>query len=52
MRQGTMPGRASGRSRAELSGDLSSVGPKEVDGVTHGDIPEEYRDQVREYFQP
>ena len=27
-------------------------GPSEVDGVDHSDVPEEYREQVRQYFQP
>ena len=34
------------------TGGLNVVGPSEVDGVEHSDVPEEYREQVRQYFQP
>ncbi len=41
-----------GTANARGTGDLRVVGPREVDGVEHSDVPEEYRDHVRQYFQP
>ena len=31
---------------------LCAAGPGEIDGVERSDVPEEYREQVRQYFQP
>jgi hypothetical protein len=45
-------GRAGGTANVRGSGDLKVVGPSEVDGVERSDVPQEYRDQVRQYFQP
>ena len=47
-----VPGRAGGTANTRGSGDLRVVGPHEVDGVERSDVPEEYREQVRQYFQP
>lgn len=46
------PGHSGGVARVLRTGDLRSVGPSEVQGVDRSDIPAEYRDQVRVYFQP
>ncbi len=46
------PGRAGAVSRVMRTGDLRSAGPEEIHGVDRSDIPAEYRDQVRAYFQP
>jgi hypothetical protein len=48
----TAQGRAGGTANVRGTGDLKVVGPSEVDGVERSDVPEEYRDQVRQYFQP
>lgn len=45
-------GRGGGTATTRGTGDLRVVGPSEVDGVNKSDVPEEYRDQVRHYFQP
>ncbi len=45
-------GKAGGTANARGTGDLGAVGPGEVDGVEHSDVPQEYREQVRQYFQP
>jgi hypothetical protein len=45
-------GKAGGTANTRGTGDLKVVGPSEVDGVNRSDVPEEYRDQVRHYFQP
>lgn len=45
-------GKAGGTANARGTGDLRAVGPGEVDGVERSDVPEEYREQVRQYFQP
>ena len=45
-------GKAGGTANARGTGDLRVVGPREIDGVEHSDVPEEYREQVRQYFQP
>ena len=45
-------GRAGGTANRRGTGDLKTVGPSEVDGVERSDVPQEYRDQVRQYFQP
>ena len=47
-----VPGRARGDGEPRGTGDLRVVGPKDVDGVDRSDVPEEYREQVRQYFQP
>jgi hypothetical protein len=47
-----VPGRAGGTANQRGTGDLASVGPKEMEGVERSDVPQEYRDQVRQYFQP
>jgi hypothetical protein len=46
------PGKAGGTANTRGTGDLRAVGPQEVDGVDRSEVPEEYRDQVRQYFQP
>ena len=48
----TAQGRAGGTANVRGTGDLKVVGPGEVDGVERSDVPQEYRDQVRQYFQP
>jgi hypothetical protein len=45
-------GKAGGTANTRGTGDLRVVGPKEVDGVEKSDVPQEYREQVRQYFQP
>jgi hypothetical protein len=49
---GTVPGKAGGTAKTQGTGGLKSAGPGEVDGVDHSDVPQEYRDQVKQYFQP
>jgi hypothetical protein len=49
---GLVPGHAGGTANVRGTGELRTVGPHEVDGVDHSDVPEEYREQVRQYFQP
>jgi hypothetical protein len=46
------PGRAGGTANVRGTGDLRVVGPSEVDGVERSDVPQEYREHVRHYFQP
>jgi hypothetical protein len=46
------PGKSGGTANQRGTGDLRVVGPKEIDGVDRSDVPEEYRDHVRQYFQP
>ncbi len=46
------PGQAGGTANVRGSGELRTVGPTEIDGVDRSDVPEEYREQVRQYFQP
>ena len=50
--QTTAQGRAGGTANVRGTGDLKVVGPSEIDGVERSDVPEEYREQVRQYFQP
>jgi hypothetical protein len=45
-------GNAGGTANVRGTGALGSVGPSQIDGVDHSDVPEEYREQVRQYFQP
>jgi hypothetical protein len=47
-----VPGKAGGTANTRGTGDLRVVGPSEVDGVERSDVPEEYREHVRQYFQP
>jgi hypothetical protein len=47
-----VPGRSGGTANTRGTGDLRIVGPAEVDGVERSDVPQEYRDHVRQYFQP
>jgi hypothetical protein len=49
---GYAPGRAGGTARVQGAGGLEAARPGEVDGVDKSDVPEEYREQVRQYFQP
>jgi hypothetical protein len=49
---GWTPGKTGGTADVQGTGALGSVGPSEIDGVDHSDVPEEYREQVRQYFQP
>jgi hypothetical protein len=48
------PGHAGGVAGVAQTGDLAlgRAGAKEIDGVEKNDVPEEYRDQVRQNFQP
>ena len=48
----TAQGRAGGTANTRGTGDLKIVGPNEIDGVERSDVPQEYREQVRQYFQP
>ena len=45
-------GKAGGTANTRGTGDLKVVGPNEIDGVERSDVPQEYRNQVRQYFQP
>lgn len=49
---GWTPGKADGTANVRGTGALGTAGPGEIDGVDHSDVPEEYREQVRQYFQP
>ena len=49
---GWTPGKADGTANVRGTGALGAAGPSEIDGVDHSDVPEEYREQVRQYFQP
>jgi len=49
---GWTPGKADGTANVRGTGALGAAGPGEIDGVDHSDVPEEYREQVRQYFQP
>jgi hypothetical protein len=49
---GWTPGKAGATANAQGTGALGSVGPGEIDGVDPSEVPEEYREQVRQYFQP
>jgi hypothetical protein len=52
MTTGLTPGKTGGTANVQGTGALGAAGPSEVDGVDHSDVPEEYREQVRQYFQP
>ena len=45
-------GNANGTANVRGTGALGAAGPGEIDGVDHSDVPKEYRDQVKQYFQP
>jgi hypothetical protein len=49
---GWTPGKTGGTANVQGTGGLTAAGPGEIDGVDHSDVPEEYREQVRQYFQP
>jgi hypothetical protein len=49
---GWTEGKSGGTANARGTGALGSVGPSEIDGVDQSEIPQEYREQVRQYFQP
>lgn len=49
---GWTPGKSGATANVQGTGALGAAGPSEVDGVDHSDVPEEYREQVRQYFQP
>jgi hypothetical protein len=49
---GWTAGKAGGTANVQGTGALGAAGPGEVSGVDHSDVPEEYREQVRQYFQP
>jgi hypothetical protein len=49
---GWTPGKTGGTANVQGTGALGAAGPAEVDGVDHSEVPEEYREQVRQYFQP
>jgi hypothetical protein len=49
---GWTPGNSGATANVQGSGALGSVGPVEIDGVDRSDVPDEYREQVRQYFQP
>jgi hypothetical protein len=46
------PGRAGDVSTAVSTGDLRAAAPSQIDGVDKSDVPEEYREHVRQYFNP
>jgi hypothetical protein len=49
---GWTAGKSGGTANVQGTGALGAAGAGEVDGVEHSDVPEEYREQVRQYFQP
>ncbi len=49
---GFVAGRAGGTAKTQGVGGVQSAGPSQVDGIDQSDVPEEYRDQVKQYFQP
>jgi hypothetical protein len=49
---GRTEGRAGESANLRGTGALGQVGASEIEGVTRGDVPEEYREQVGRYFQP
>ncbi|WP_437658048.1 hypothetical protein [Sorangium sp. So ce1182] len=49
---GRTAGRAGETANVQGEGALGVVGPQEIGGVEHSDVPEEYREQVGRYFQP
>jgi hypothetical protein len=49
---GWTAGRSGGTANVQGTGALGAAGPSEIDGVDQSDVPQEYREQVRQYFQP
>jgi hypothetical protein len=49
---GWIPGRTDGAANVRGTGALGAAAPTEIDGVDHSNVPQEYREQVRQYFQP
>lgn len=49
---GWTPGKSGGTANVQGTGGLTAAAPNEIDGVDHSDVPKEYREQVRQYFQP
>ena len=47
-----VPGKTGGTANVRGTGDLRIVGPSEIDGVERSEVTEEYREHVRQYFQP
>jgi hypothetical protein len=45
-------GKAGGAAVTPRTGDLKAAGATELDGVERSDVPTEYREQLRQYFQP
>ncbi len=45
-------GKAGGTAVTPRTGDLRAAGATELDGVERSDVPTEYREQLRQYFQP
>lgn len=46
------PGRAGDVATALATGDLRAAAPNQLDAVEKSDVPEEYREHVRQYFNP
>jgi hypothetical protein len=49
---GWTPGKNGGTANVQGTAGLTTAAPGEIDGVDHSDVPKEYREQVRQYFQP
>ena len=49
---GWTPGKNGGTANVQGTGGLTAAAPGEIDGVDHSDVPKEYCEQVRQYFQP
>jgi hypothetical protein len=49
---GFVAGRAGGTAKTQGTAGIQSAGPSQVDGIDQSDVPQEYRDQVKQYFQP
>ena len=45
-------GKSGGTANQRGTGDLKTVAPSEIEGVDKSDVPQEYREHVRQYFQP
>ncbi len=45
-------GKPGGTAVTPRTGDLRAAGATELDGVERSDVPTEYREQLRQYFQP
>jgi hypothetical protein len=46
------PGMPGGKSTVVSEGDLRAAAPGQLRGVLQSDVPEDYREQVRQYFEP